>query len=97
MSYDLFVSALYNETSVIFPEMHTDFNRLSSILMMYKHVALPEHFDEIGDRILKKYFPSGRLEDNSHLNAVDVRMLSFFFFLSDIKKHYVIFYNNSCL
>lgn len=56
--------------------MHTDFNRLISILLMYKHVSLPEHIDEIGDQIMKKYFPSGRLDDHSHLNAVDVRVHS---------------------
>lgn len=65
-------SALFNETNLKHPELNSDFNRLLGSLITYKHVALPEHWDDIANRIMKKYFPSGRIEDNSHSNAVDV-------------------------
>ncbi|VVC41625.1 Carboxylesterase type B, conserved site,Carboxylesterase, type B,Carboxylesterase type B [Cinara cedri] len=66
----LFVANLYNETSLLFPELQTDFNRLLGSLLTYKHLSLPEHWDEIGDRIMTKYFPSGKIDD--HLSTVNM-------------------------
>lgn len=65
-------SALFNDTSLMYPEMNTDFIRVLPNLLSYKHATLPEHLDEVGDRIMKKYFPSGVIGDHMHSNAVDV-------------------------
>lgn len=46
-------------------------------LLEYTHLSLPEHFDEIGNEILKMYYPSGEVDDNSHLNTVAVCVLTF--------------------
>jgi len=64
------LSALYNETSLKYPEFNTDFSRLSANLLMYTHTSLPEHWDEIAEQTKKMYFPSGCM--NSHSNALDV-------------------------
>ncbi|XP_060878026.1 esterase FE4-like [Metopolophium dirhodum] len=66
----LFVAAMYNNTSLIHPELRTDFNRLISIMMNYNYYTEPENIDEIGEKVVKKYFPSGGIDDHSHINAV---------------------------
>jgi len=35
-------------------------------------MSLPKHMDEINNRIIEKYFPSGKIESDSHLDAVKV-------------------------
>lgn len=70
--YKYIFSALFNDTSLTYPEMNTDFYRILPILLMYKHTTLSEYSDEISHRIMRKYFPSGKIEDQAHLNAVDV-------------------------
>lgn len=52
--------------------MNIDFHRTLPSMLMYKHTALPEHLEEIGYSIMKKYFSSGKIEDHTHSNAVDV-------------------------
>ncbi|XP_060847593.1 juvenile hormone esterase-like isoform X1 [Rhopalosiphum padi] len=66
----VFAASLFNETSLQYPELSTDSNRLLPILLMYKHMSLPKHMDEINNRIIEKYFPSGKIESDSHLDAV---------------------------
>lgn len=41
-------------------------------MLFYNQYTRPENLDEIGERVLKEYFPSGRLDDNTHSNAVNV-------------------------
>lgn len=65
-------AALYNNTSLINTEFQTYFNRLLSIMLFYNHYTKLEDLDNIGDRVLKEYFPSGKLDDNTHSNAVNV-------------------------
>lgn len=48
------------------------FNRLLSVMMIYDQYTMSKDIDEIGQRILKEYFPSGALDDDTHLNAVNV-------------------------
>lgn len=40
------------------------FNRLFSIISNYNYDTKPEHIDEIGNTVLKKYFPSGEIDDD---------------------------------
>jgi len=70
--YNCVSAAMYNNTSLIHPELHTDFNRLISIMMNYNYYTEPENIDEIGEKALKKYFPSGGIDDHTHINAVKV-------------------------
>lgn len=72
LKISLKISALFNSTSLKYPDFNTDFNRLVANMLMYKSSSLAEHWDEIGDRIMKMYFPSGRINDHSHSNVVDV-------------------------
>jgi len=72
LNLEFIFSALFNETSLQYPELSTDINRLLPILLMYKHVSMPKHFDEISNRIMEMYFPSGKIESNSHLDTVKV-------------------------
>lgn len=73
-------SELFNETSLRYPEIHTDPGHLLSYLVMYQHLALPEYLDDIKNRVMKKYFPTGKMEDDSHSNAVKVRMYNMFLY-----------------
>ncbi|KAL4097005.1 hypothetical protein QTP88_021850 [Uroleucon formosanum] len=66
----LFVASLYNNTALIHPELRTDFNRLISIMMNYNYYTESGNIDEIGEKVLKKYFPSGGMVDHTHINAV---------------------------
>ncbi|XP_050428135.1 esterase E4-like [Adelges cooleyi] len=68
----LLAAGLFNDTSFMYPELNSEFNRLISVLLMYNHFTLPKHLAEIGEKLLKKYFPLGRIDDQSHLNAVDM-------------------------
>lgn len=68
----LFVASLYNNTSLIHPEFETDFNRLISIMLSYNYYTKPEYIDEIGEKVFKKYFPSGSIDDHTHINAVNM-------------------------
>lgn len=65
-------SGIFNDTSLKYPELATDFTRIMPNIIGYKHVSLPEDWDEIGNRIMKKYYPSGKIDDNTHSTAVDV-------------------------
>lgn len=68
--YYVFILALYNDTSIRYPEFNTDFNRLLSIVLSHQHFTLD--LDEIGENVIKKYFPSGKIEDHSHLKTLEV-------------------------
>ncbi|XP_050430240.1 juvenile hormone esterase-like [Adelges cooleyi] len=68
----IFISSWYNSTSLMYPELQTDFNRLMPSILAYKHFAKPEHLDKISETVLKHYMPAGRLDDHSYLNAVDM-------------------------
>jgi len=68
----LIVASLYNNTSLIYPEFQTDFNRLMAIIVNYNYYTKPEYIDEIGEKVLKKYFPSGGIDDHTHINAVNM-------------------------
>lgn len=57
----------------MYNEFSTYFNRIFSIITFYNHYSKPDKIDEIGEKVLKRYFPSGRIEDNSHMEAVKVR------------------------
>lgn len=49
-----------------------------SNLLVYSHLSLPENIDEIGNEIMKMYYPSGKVEDNSHLKTVEVCYIKLF-------------------
>ncbi|KAL5242178.1 hypothetical protein ACI65C_009588 [Semiaphis heraclei] len=66
----VFAASLFNETSLQYPELSTDINRILPILLMYKHVSMPQYLDEISNRIMETYFPSGNMESSSHLDTV---------------------------
>jgi len=66
----IYILALYNDTSLRYPEFYTDFNRLLSIILSYQHFTLD--LSEIGEKVLGKYFPSGKIGDHSHLKTVEV-------------------------
>lgn len=36
------------------------------------HQYFTNDLDEIGEKVLKKYFPSGKIGDHSHLKTVEV-------------------------
>lgn len=55
-----------------YPEINTDNGRYLSYLVIYHHLALPKYFKDIKDKIMKKYFPTGKIEDNSHSEVVNV-------------------------
>lgn len=63
---------MYNCTSIVQTDFQTDFNRLLSVIMFYDQYTIPEDIDEIGQRVLKEYFPSGALDNDTHSNAVNV-------------------------
>ncbi|VVC41623.1 Hypothetical protein CINCED_3A016801 [Cinara cedri] len=62
--------ALYNDTSLLYPEFRTNFNHLMSIIMAYRNFTL--NLNEIGRRIFEKYYPSGRMEDDSHFQTLQM-------------------------
>lgn len=64
---------LYDDTSLRYPEFRTDFNRLISIVLSYQHYA--SDVDEIGARVLREYYPSGKIDDDSHSQTVQVTWL----------------------
>lgn len=70
--YIYWFAALYNSTSFVRTEFRDDFNRLLSIMLHYNHYTKEEYIDEIGQLVLKEYFPSGTIDDDSHFNAVHV-------------------------
>jgi len=59
-------------------------------MLFYNQYARPEDLDEIGERVLKEYFPSGRLDDNTHSNAVNVINLISIFIILEI---FILIYN----
>lgn len=65
-------SALFNDTSVQYPEIHTDFNKILSILLAYDHHNSVNDVNKIGNEVFRKYFPSGKIEDHSHSKFVEV-------------------------
>lgn len=67
-----FLIALYNRTSLVHDEFKAHFNYLFPIMTGYNHYAKLEDIDEIGEKVLKKYFPSGILDHNTHLESVKV-------------------------
>ncbi|KAL5242174.1 hypothetical protein ACI65C_009584 [Semiaphis heraclei] len=66
----MIVSSLYNDTSLLYPEVYTDFNRLLSLILSHQHFT--NELDEIGEKVLKKYFPSGKIGDHSHLKTAEM-------------------------
>ncbi|XP_050428100.1 juvenile hormone esterase-like [Adelges cooleyi] len=68
----LLAANMFNSTSLVEQELNTDYSRLMSIVMMYNNFALPKHLVEIGERILKKYYPTGSIDDHTHSNAVEM-------------------------
>lgn len=66
------LSALYNETSLLFPEFYTNFSRLISVIMSYQYYTLD--LDKIGEKIFLKYYSSGKIEDYSHIQTVEVTL-----------------------
>lgn len=45
-------------------------------MLSYNYYTKPEHIDEIGEKVVKMYFPSGEVDDNSHMEAVKVVYLN---------------------
>lgn len=86
---------MYNNTSLIQPEVRTDFNRLISIMTSYNYYTEPENIDKIGEKVLKKYFPSGGIDDHSHINAVKVGTI----INNKIKtlNYFIIILHNRCM
>lgn len=41
-------------------------------MLNYNYYTKPEYIDEIGEKVFKKYFPSGSIDDHTHINAVNV-------------------------
>lgn len=72
MYFSVPCAALYNSTSIVRTDFRTHFNRLLSIMLFYNQYTRLENMNEIGERVLKEYFPSGSLDDNTHSNAVNV-------------------------
>jgi len=66
---------MYNDTSLLNPELRKDFNRLTSIMLAYNYYIQPESVDEIGEKVVKKYFPFGGMDDHTHINAVKVGII----------------------
>lgn len=62
---------MYNETSLLYPEFYTDFSHLISIIMSYQYYTLD--LKNISEIIFQKYFPSGKIEDHSHMQTVEVK------------------------
>jgi len=38
----------------------------------YNYYTKSENIDKIGEKVLKKYFPSGGIDDHTHVKAVEV-------------------------
>lgn len=64
---------MFNETALTHIEFRTHFSRIFSLLMNFSNTMKPDKIDEIGEKVLKRYFPSGNIEDDSHIEAVQVR------------------------
>jgi len=43
-----------------------------SIMTNYNYYTEPKFIDKIGEKVRKKYFPSGGIDDHTHINAVKV-------------------------
>jgi len=56
-------------------------------MLFYKSNSLSKHWDKIGDQIKKMYFPSGKIDDHPHSNAVDVYNIYFNITISKIKLY----------
>lgn len=41
-------------------------------MLHYNYYTKPEYIDEIGEKVFKKYFPSGSIDDHTHINAIKV-------------------------
>ncbi|VVC41624.1 Carboxylesterase type B, conserved site,Carboxylesterase, type B,Alpha/Beta hydrolase fold [Cinara cedri] len=61
---------LYNRTSLLYTEFSEDFNRLWPIISGYNFYVTPENIHKIVDKIRKKYYPSGSINDDSHSETV---------------------------
>lgn len=57
---------------MVYDEFKANFNYLFPIMVGYNHYAKLEDIDEIGEKVLKKYFPSGIMDDNTHRESVKV-------------------------
>ncbi|XP_050531743.1 juvenile hormone esterase-like isoform X2 [Daktulosphaira vitifoliae] len=69
----MITSYLYNETSVLYPEfLQDDFKNTISIILSYNKYALPENVNDIGQRLLKKYYPREKMEDHTHFNTAEM-------------------------
>ncbi|XP_050443567.1 uncharacterized protein LOC126847405 [Adelges cooleyi] len=68
----LVATSLYNHTSMLYPELESDFNRLLSTMVFFNGYTTLKGVEEIGKRVKDRYFLSGKLEDNSHSQAVEM-------------------------
>lgn len=71
----VFVLVLYNSTSLVHTEFRTYFSRMFSLISCSNHYTKPDEINRIGEEVIKKYFPTGEINDNSHLDAVKVMYL----------------------
>lgn len=59
-------------------------------MLFYNQYSKPEDIDEIGERVLKEYFPTEALDDDTHSNAVNVIILRL---IITILKAYKLYYD----
>lgn len=96
----MFFVVIYNTTAPRYTEFYSDFNRLMSHAVDYIHYTKPQYMDEIGARLLEKYFSSGGLDVDSHKNAVKVIYLFIQMFKKCTKKliiKKIIFRSSLCI
>lgn len=61
---------MYNATDLVYTELTEDFRHYVSSFLFYRYTAKYSDISVIGDRIFKRYFPDGTLNDP--LNSVKV-------------------------
>jgi len=65
-----FFIGMYNATDLVYTELKDDFDHYVSSFLKYRYTTKYSDISIIGDRIFKRYFPDGTLNDP--LNAVKV-------------------------
>ncbi|XP_050531739.1 juvenile hormone esterase-like isoform X2 [Daktulosphaira vitifoliae] len=68
----LFVSRFFNKTSLLEPELITDFHRIIPKIMIYNRFAMSEDIIHINERLMDKYIPARKIEDHMHANLSDL-------------------------
>ncbi|XP_050539459.1 juvenile hormone esterase-like isoform X2 [Daktulosphaira vitifoliae] len=66
----IIVASLYNKTDLLFPELDQNFTNLIAMMTFYEDYSTLPSIKEIGIKLLKEYFPSGRISGATHLNSV---------------------------